>query len=92
MADALRPFGWTMGEDFWRRYHSDAWVFNLANAVERLTAQLDEAQLRSIEARNPGIDMERVKAERASSGVSHSFGSPEHDGINENDPYWGRDQ
>jgi hypothetical protein len=36
MEDALRPFGWTCGHDFWRRYYSDPWVFNLANAVERL--------------------------------------------------------
>jgi hypothetical protein len=33
--------------------------------VERLRKELDEAQLRSIEARNPGIDMEAVKAQRA---------------------------
>lgn len=39
MAAALRPFGWTCTEDFWRRYYSDPWVFNLANAVERLTEE-----------------------------------------------------
>lgn len=46
MAAALAPFGWTCGEDFWKRYHSDAWVFNLANAVERLSngARLAEAE------------------------------------------------
>jgi hypothetical protein len=38
-ADALRPFGWTCTEDFWRRYYSDPWVFSLVNAVERLTAE-----------------------------------------------------
>lgn len=32
---------------------------------ERLRRLLDEAQLRSIEARNPGIDMEQVKRARA---------------------------
>lgn len=32
---------------------------------ERLREQLDEAQLRSIEARNPGIDIEQVKRIRA---------------------------
>lgn len=37
MEAALKPFGWTMGDEFWRRYYSDPWVFNLANAVERLT-------------------------------------------------------
>ena len=31
----------------------------------RLRADLDEAQLRSIEARNPGIDMDEVRALRA---------------------------
>ena len=35
-----------------------------ADEIERLRAALEEAQLRSIEARNPGIDMERVKRER----------------------------
>jgi hypothetical protein len=40
MADALAPFGWTCGPDFWQRYYTDPWVFNLANAVERLTDQL----------------------------------------------------
>lgn len=38
MAAALKPFGWTCSEDFWRRYYSDPWVFNLANAVEWMTA------------------------------------------------------
>ena len=39
-------------------------VYDLFAEVRRLRAKLDEAQLRSIEARNPGIDMERVKRER----------------------------
>jgi hypothetical protein len=46
MAAALAPFGWTCGPDFWQRYYSDPWVFNLANAVERLVhraQQLDTA-------------------------------------------------
>jgi hypothetical protein len=37
----------------------------LVAEVERLREELDAAQLRSIEARNPGIDMEEVKAHRA---------------------------
>lgn len=40
MAAALQPFGWTVGPEFWKRYHSDPWVFNLANAIERLAAQV----------------------------------------------------
>jgi hypothetical protein len=40
MEAALKPFGWTCGQDFWQRYYTDPWVFNLANAVERLTALL----------------------------------------------------
>lgn len=40
MEAALRPFGWTMGGEFWRRYYTDPWVFNLANAVQRLSEQL----------------------------------------------------
>jgi hypothetical protein len=70
--DALRPFGWRCGPEFDKRYASDRWVFNLANAVQRLTnenvrlrKELDEAQLRSIEARNPGIDMDEVRRSRA---------------------------
>ncbi len=68
--EALRAFGWTCGSTFQRRYRQDPWVFNLANAVQRLTSEnrrlrreLDEAQLRSIEARNPGIDMDEVRRE-----------------------------
>jgi hypothetical protein len=37
----------------------------LRGEVERLTGELDEAQLRSIEARNPGINMEEVRRVRA---------------------------
>jgi hypothetical protein len=44
LADALAPFGWTCTEDFWQRYYSDPWVFNLANAVERLTSRDRAAQ------------------------------------------------
>jgi hypothetical protein len=51
MEAALRPFGWEMGDEFWRRYHTDPWVFSLANAVthlhrrvERLQAQLAEQE------------------------------------------------
>lgn len=40
MAAALAPFGWTCEPVFWQRYYTDPWVFNLANAVERLTAQV----------------------------------------------------
>lgn len=36
IASALAPFGWTCTPEFWQRYHQDAWVFNLANAVDRL--------------------------------------------------------
>lgn len=46
LAAALKPFGWTCGEDFWWRYHTDPWVFNLANAVERLTETLANEQRR----------------------------------------------
>jgi hypothetical protein len=44
MEAALKPFGWTCGPDFWRRYHTDAWVFNLANAVERLSSEVDRLE------------------------------------------------
>lgn len=37
IAAALKPFGWTCTDDFWRRYYTDTWIFNLANAVERLS-------------------------------------------------------
>lgn len=83
---ALEPFGWTLGPEFWDRYHSDPWVFNLVNAAarlwsrtveldvqlqetrernERLWWQLNDAQERSIEARNPGIDMDEVRRIRS---------------------------
>jgi hypothetical protein len=35
----LRRFGWTLGPDFERRYHTDPWVFNLANAVEAVAGE-----------------------------------------------------
>lgn len=40
-------------------------LHRLADEIERLRAELDEAQLRSIEARNPGIDMDEVRRLRA---------------------------
>ena len=43
---ALKQFGWEGGPEFFRRYYSDPWVFNLANAVERLTAEV--ARLRGV--------------------------------------------
>lgn len=39
---ALKRFGWEGGPEFFRRYYSDPWVFNLANAVERLTDERDQ--------------------------------------------------
>lgn len=33
---ALQSFGWECGPEFKKRYLTDPWVFNLANAVERL--------------------------------------------------------
>ena len=41
---ALKPWGWTCGPDFWDRYHSDPWVFNLVNALTRTTAALIREQ------------------------------------------------
>ena len=38
--------------------------------VRQLREQLDAAQLRSIEARNPGIDMDEVRAFRAGAAVA----------------------
>lgn len=84
LAAALRPFGWTCTPDFWKRYYTDPWVFNLANAVESLTVALDKAQLSSIEARNPGIDMDEVRRTRSAPpsvvGDTEPPGGPEDDG------------
>jgi hypothetical protein len=44
IAEALQPFGWTCGDEFERRYYTDPWVFNLANAVQRLTIRLRELE------------------------------------------------
>jgi hypothetical protein len=52
---------------------ADAWdgdwpgqlIVDLAAEVRALRDQLNEAQLRSIEARNPGIDMDEVRRLRA---------------------------
>lgn len=31
-------------DEFWQRYYTDPWVFNLANAVERLTQRVAELE------------------------------------------------
>lgn len=40
LAEALAAFGWTCGPEFWERYYTDPWVFNLVNAVEKLSTEL----------------------------------------------------
>jgi hypothetical protein len=40
IAAALARFGWSCGPTFWERYYNDAWVFNLANAIDALTTEL----------------------------------------------------
>ena len=42
LVKALKRFGWKCGPEFEKRYYSDPWVFNLANAVERLTSENGE--------------------------------------------------
>lgn len=54
MAAALKPFGWTCTEEFWERYYTDPWVFNLANAVERLSS----APERPVETPTPAPEIE----------------------------------
>lgn len=36
----LRRFGWDAGDEFQARYVQDPWVFNLANALERLAGEV----------------------------------------------------
>ena len=48
-------------------HHSDEECLEM---VAELVEQLDAAQLRSIEARNPGIDMDEVRAFRAGAAVA----------------------
>lgn len=40
----LRRFGWTLGPEFDRRYLTDAWVFNLVNALAVVATERDEAR------------------------------------------------
>lgn len=47
---ALQQFGWTCGPEFLKRYHTDPWVFNLANAIEKLTAEVAALRVRATEA------------------------------------------
>lgn len=50
----------------WETSPAARWVLaRLVAEVERLRHELDAAQLRSIEARNPGIDMDEVRQVRA---------------------------
>ena len=44
---------------------ADMHIAHLESVIRSLAKSLDEAQLRSIEARNPGIDMAEVSAARA---------------------------
>lgn len=39
MEEALARFGLTCGPRFWRAYHTNSWVFNLANIVKKLTEE-----------------------------------------------------
>lgn len=50
---------------------------DMVREIEHLRAELDEAQLRSIEARNPGIDMDEVRRLRAHRSIEIKNG--EHD-------------
>lgn len=47
METELRRFGWLLGPEFEQRYATDAWVFNLANAVEAVAAERDAALARA---------------------------------------------
>lgn len=44
MTAALKAFGWEVGPAFVERYYTDPWVFNLANAVEKLSAEVERLQ------------------------------------------------
>ena len=39
----LRRFGWELGPEFERRYITDAWVFNLVNALGAVARERDAA-------------------------------------------------
>lgn len=45
LANVLRPFGWTCSDNFWDRYYRDPWVFNLANALERVVDRNHELEV-----------------------------------------------
>lgn len=48
------------------RYQAHKSIAGICRLVRDLSQRLDEAQLRSIEASNPGIDMDEVRRFRAS--------------------------
>lgn len=52
LTEALQAFGWTCGPEFEKRYLTDPWVFNLANAVQRLT---EENRRLSTQTRRPTV-------------------------------------
>lgn len=75
VAEALRPFGWTCTEEFWQRYHSDPWVFNLANAVERQAAELRGAREREAAWKKAAMLYQRLAADgvlRLKQGYSYA--------------------
>lgn len=56
---------------------ADAENQRLSAENARLREALDEAQLRSIEARNPGIDMDEVRRTRDAASLSETGGEAE---------------
>ena len=65
VAEALATFGWTCGPEFWKRYYEDAWVFNLANAVEALSRGREAPFPRQSEDDSVKVSYTRASSENA---------------------------
>lgn len=64
----LRRFGWQLGPEFERRYMTDAWVFNLVNAIEKVAAERDE--LRAVlESGEVGMSIDPMSSARGQRSV-----------------------
>lgn len=80
IVETFAAYGWEITPEWVEKYNTDAWVYNLTNALvnERrryldVVALADRNALLYIEASNPGIDIEQVKAQRAAaSGCSQT--------------------
>lgn len=78
--EVLRSYGWRCGPEFEERYVTDAWVFNLVNALEReataradAEAALTEKDERIAALRKAWLRWRQVAMKDSTSGAAFAF-------------------